>query len=200
MALRRFVAIRGYTCVIYSDNGSELRSASKEMKSIIKGLDWEELNPFGIEKGPIWKFISPDAPWHNGYTESLIKSTKKAMIHSVGNQVLSFSELQTVFYEVSNLLNERPIGKHPVNPEDGAYICPNGLLLGRSTDRVPSGPFKKQSTFRQRFELVQGVTDAFWKKMTRDYFPSLVIRQKWHTLRRKCVCWRDSHGTRQYRN
>ena len=28
------------------------------------------------------------------------------------------------------------------------------------------------------------VVDSFWKKWTRDYFPTLVPRQKWHTERR----------------
>jgi len=28
------------------------------------------------------------------------------------------------------------------------------------------------------------VTDNFWKKWTRDYFPSLLIQQKWHTAHR----------------
>ena len=31
-----------------------------------------------------------------------------------------FYELQTVYYEAANLINERPIGLHPANPEDGA--------------------------------------------------------------------------------
>ena len=28
------------------------------------------------------------------------------------------------------------------------------------------------------------ITDNFWKKWTRDYFPSLLIQQKWHTAHR----------------
>ena len=30
-----------------------------------------------------------------------------------------FSELMTVFYEVTNLVNERPIGRQPKDPDDG---------------------------------------------------------------------------------
>ena len=33
----------------------------------------------------------------------------------------------------------------------------------------------------QRFEFVQNVVNYFWKKWTRDYFPSLLIQPKWHT-------------------
>ena len=94
-------------------------------------------------------------------------------------------------YETANLLNERPIGRHPTSPDD-KYLCPNDLLLGRSTSKIPIGPFIYSADPRRRFELVQMVTDNFWKKWARDYFPSLLIQQKWHTadrnlkVRRRC--------------
>ena len=47
-----------------------------------------------------------------------------------------FSELMTVFYEVGNLVNERPIGCQPKDPDDGSYLSPNHLLLGRAMRRV----------------------------------------------------------------
>ena len=55
---------------------------------------------------------------------------------------MTFSELLTVLYEAANLMNERPIGRHPTSIDDGTYLSPNDLLLGRSTSRVPSGPFR----------------------------------------------------------
>ena len=123
----------------------------------------------------------------NGCAEALIKSTKKCLIHAIGSAVLSFAELQTVFYETANILNERPIGKYPQDPSDGSYLCPNGLLLGRATSRVPAGPFKECANNRQRFEFIQQVTDSFWKKMIRDFFPSLIVRQKWHVMKRNVM-------------
>ena len=76
-------------------------------------------------------------------------------------------------FEAAELVNSRPIGKHPTNPEDGTYLSPNDLLLGRSGANAPQGPFKDHSTTKQRFEFVQIVVDAFWKKWTKDYFPTL---------------------------
>ena len=106
------------------------------------------------------------------------------MVAAIGDQVLSFSELQTVLYEAANLVNERPIGVLPTHPEDGSYLSPNHLLLGRASSRIPSGPFKDQANMRQRFGLVQSIIDSFWKRMTRDFFPSLLIRTKWHVQKR----------------
>ena len=53
--------------------------------------------------------------------------------------------------------------------------------------RVPSGPFKFTSNPQHRFAFIQGIINSFWKKWTRDYFPSLIIRQKWHTAQRNMI-------------
>ena len=141
MLLRRFVALRGYPEKLYSDTGSQLVGASNELEGIIKGFHQEKLAEFGVDKGLTWEFAAPDGPWQNCCSEALIKSVKKAIRGATGSQVLSFSELQTVCLEAANLLSERPVSRHPTDPDHGAYLCPNHLLLGRASSRVPSGPF-----------------------------------------------------------
>ena len=158
-------------------------AASEELKKIVPNSDQKSLQEYGFVEAFQWVFSSADAPWHNGVSEALIKSTKRAITAAIGESILTFFELQTVFYEAANLLNERPIGRHPTSPDD-KYLCPNDLLLGRSTFKIPSGPFTCSADPRRRFKLVQMVTDNFWKKWTRDYFPTLLIQQKWHTVRR----------------
>ena len=154
------------------------------MSDILKGLDWKLVSLYGAEQGTMWKFTAPDAPWQNGCSEALIKSLKKCLTLSIGDHILSFTEIQTVSFESANILNERPIGRHPTSPDEGHYLCPNDLLLGRATSRVPQGPFKEYTNDKHRFNLVQTITDVFWKKMVRSYFPNLLIQQKWHTQRR----------------
>ena len=201
LVLRKFAALRGYPASVYSDNGSQLKAAAKKLKSAIKDSDWKTVSEFGASVGVQWHFNSADAPWQNGCAESLIKSVKRAIKHAIGDQVLSFSELQTVLMECANLVNERPIGQHPGNPDDGTYLCPNDILLGRSSSRIPGGPFNEPTDHRKRYEFVQQVVNSFWKKWTRDYFPSLLIRQKWHTERRNMkvddiVMIKDSNAVR----
>lgn len=164
MVLRRFVALRGYPKQLISDRGTQLVAANTELKKMTEEWDWEKLAEFGVTEGMRWKFVPADAPWQNGITEALIKSVKKALTIAIGDKVMTFSELQTVCFEAANLVNERPIGRHPTLPEEGAYLCPNDLLLGRSTARVPSGPFKETKDERCRFEFVQSVVNSFWKK------------------------------------
>ena len=139
--MRRFIAIRDSPIVIWSDVGSQLNAASKELKEAISNLNQEELKEFGSSHEIDWKFIPPDAPWQNGCSESLIKSVKKALKIAIGDQALTFSEMQTVLFEIANLVNSRPIGRHPTSVEDGSYLSPNDLLLGRSSKRIPAGPF-----------------------------------------------------------
>ena len=96
MVLRRFVSIRGYPSKLYSDNGAQPVSANEELKRVTKDLDPQSLKQFGVTQGLQWIFSSADAPWQNGVSEALIKSIKKAITIAIGENVITFSELQTV--------------------------------------------------------------------------------------------------------
>ena len=184
MVLCRFVSLRGYPSKIYSDKGAQLVAASQELKNVMKSWDWEKLKSFGVMEGFESNFTPADAPWQNGTSESLIRSVKRSLKAAIGESILTFSELQTVLFEVANLINERPIGRHPRSAEDSSYLCPNNLLLGRSTTRVPSGPFNESTNARLHFEFIQNIVDSFWKRWTTNYFPDLIVCQKWHTAHR----------------
>lgn len=171
---QRFIAIRGAPKFMYSDKGTQLMSASKRLKNI------------GREEGVTWSFNRPsDAPWYNGASESLIKSVKRCLCITIGESILTFGDLQTAMFSVSNMINERPIGVKPAfNLELGSYLCPNDLLLGRSSNHCPSGIYEINDDFKRRLAFVQGIVDSFWRKWQRDYFSTLLCRQKWHTTRR----------------
>ena len=182
---RRFVSIRGYPRKIFSDNGTQLVGASNELKKAVSSLDQEKIRAFGIENGGIeWTFSPGDAPWYNGATEALVKTTKRALNTAVGDSVLSFSELQTAMLEAAQLINQRPIGSTPTTPDDGSYLCPNDLILGRASSKIPQGEFKTRNTNRHRLDFLQNIVAGFWRRWTREVFPKLVIEPKWHTERR----------------
>ena len=142
LVLRRFASLRGYPAKLYSDNGPQLVSANEELRNMTKGWDMKKLEEFGVVEGLKWEFTPADAPWQNGISEALIKSVKRAITTAISQKIMIFSELQTVCFEVANLINERPIGRHLTTPEDGAFLCPNNILLGRASARIPSGPFE----------------------------------------------------------
>ena len=80
---------------------------------------------------------------------------------AIGDQKLTYSELQAVLYESANVVNERPIGTTPKSIEDGSYKCPNDMLLGRSGNKVPTGDFDQTINSRRRIYFVQRLTEAF---------------------------------------
>ena len=96
--LRRFIAIRGSPHSIFSDKGTQLKAAAKELES------WATENKIQ------WDFAPAEGQHQNGVTESLVKSIKRTLHHVVGNNVMTFSELQTVLLEVATIINARAIG------------------------------------------------------------------------------------------
>lgn len=176
--LRRFISLRGCPTKIRSDPGSQLVGAKNDI------LDHNQMIAYGAKVGFAWEMSPADSPWQNGCAEALIKSTKKAIISVVGEQIMTYSEFQTVLFEIANLECERPIGKQSNDINDGSYLCPNDMLLGRASSRVPSEQFSESCTFKKRHEFIQSMVNAFWVKWNRFYFPTLLIQQKWHTERR----------------
>ncbi|XP_033111023.1 uncharacterized protein LOC117112078 [Anneissia japonica] len=182
--LRRFFAIRGKPKMIPSDNGTQFIGAERQLREMIRGWTKRELTEFCAEQEVTWKFITPLAPHQNGCAETLVKSCKLALKKAVGEQKLTPFELHTCFQEIANLVNERPIGRIPNDPDDGKYVCPNDILLGRASSRVPQGPFRPSKNPRDRLEFVQQIVDTFWKRWSRDVFPLLVPRRKWNVDKR----------------
>ena len=181
IAFSRFVALRGYPSHIFSDPGTQLVGASKEVKalwtSVRQGTD--ELSVLS-RNGCQWTFGPADSPWYQGSAEALIKSAKRAIDLSVHNDRLLFSELLTSFYEVANLLNERPIGYLPSLDNDISVLTPNMLLLGRSTGTNPGGYQRPMETsVLSLVKLVQEVVDSFWTHWTELYAPTLITQFKW---------------------
>uniref|UniRef100_A0A0P4VVJ2 Integrase catalytic domain-containing protein n=1 Tax=Scylla olivacea TaxID=85551 RepID=A0A0P4VVJ2_SCYOL len=171
---QRFISVRGAPRILYSDRGSQLIAAGKNIERI------------GKNEGVTWKYNRPsDAPWYNGASESLIKSVKRNLCIAIGDSVLTFGELQTALFNVASMMNERPIGVKPCfNLELGNYLCPNDLLLGRASVKCPQGIYESDGDHKRRLEFIQKIVESFWRKWQRDFFPTMVVRQKWHTNRR----------------
>ena len=49
---------------------------------------------------------------------------------------------------------------------------------------MPQGPFDKSNSLIKRLVFLEAVVDSFWEKWSQNYFPSLLIQQKWHHTKR----------------
>lgn len=110
---------------------------------------------------------------------AMVKSVKKAFKKAIGEAVLTPFELYICLLKVANLVNQRPIGRIPNDPDDGAYLCPNNILLEEQPIQ-----FLKAHSIIQKIPAIslncQKIVDSFWKKWSRDVLPSLVARKKWN--------------------
>ena len=102
---------------------------------------------------------------------------------------MTFAQLQTVLFEVANIVNSRPIGiTSGSDPEQPNSITPNHLILGRATADVPQGPFDvgQSKNTNKQFRFLQSLVDSWWKTWYETVFPSLVPSYKW-LQRHRCV-------------
>jgi len=179
MALTRFTSIRGWPSVMYSDPATQFIAADNEVKQMWASVDETAVVRHSSENGLQWIFGPADSPWQQGAVESLVKSAKRAFTFSVGNQRLSATEFLTLCAEVTNLLNERPIGTLPSDDADINVLTPNSLLLGRATAKNPGGWQALSSNLSTRYQLVQQLTDQFWQRWVELCAPNLIVQRKW---------------------
>ena len=61
------------------------------------------------------------------------------------------------------MINSRPIGTHPTHPDDGCYLSPTGMLLGKSA----GGGIviaEERNKLGHRLSLAENVPNGFWKR------------------------------------
>jgi len=102
---------------------------SNELKEMVKDLDGDQLQEFCGERSVNWILTTPAAPHQNRCVKALVKSSKRSLKIAIDEQLLTPFELYTCLLEIANLLNQRLIGRIPSDPEDGAYLCPNDMVV-----------------------------------------------------------------------
>nr|XP_049697737.1 uncharacterized protein LOC126054893 [Helicoverpa armigera] len=111
MALRRVAARRGWPRHLYSDNGTNLRGADKELKKCVSELD-EKLLADGVQSYSMtttWTFSPPASPHWGGAWERLIRCVKNALKVVLKERAPRDAVLQTLMTEVEVMINSRPL-------------------------------------------------------------------------------------------
>ncbi|CAM1317989.1 Uncharacterised protein r2_g2623 [Pycnogonum litorale] len=162
-ALRRFSAYHGWPQIIISDNGRSFVGASKE----------------------VGKFLSEERRAIDQLSTHRGTHVKRIMKTVIGEQKLTWNEMATVFAEVQNLINSRPLTFASNDPDDLMPLSPNHFILGRATNDTAQGPFKKTRNLRKRYEFIQTIVSSIWKRFVLEYLPTLNRRGKWKTVNRQ---------------
>ena len=106
MAYSKFTSIRGSPGELYSDPGSQLSGAGSEVKEVWGNINTEKNRTNPVFKGARWHFSPANSPHRQGLVESMVKTVKRAFRILDGN-VLSYSEMTTLFYRIADLVNSR---------------------------------------------------------------------------------------------
>jgi hypothetical protein len=178
MALTRFVCMRGWPRKLFSDPGSQLVGASKELVTMWKEMEKSSVYKLSAQNGTTWVFGPADSPWHQGAVESLVKAAKRCFMFAFNSSRLTPSEFLTVCANVTNILNERPIGTLSSAEPTPKVLTPNCLLIGRPYALNPGG-WSQDISVRRRLEVIDQISESFWKRWLELYPPTLMHQRKW---------------------
>ena len=143
-------------------SGAKAVGKEESAETNIDALADELQSAFNVE----WTFIPPGSQWRDP-AERAIKSIKQ-MMDSVfscekDKPVLTLNEYWCLFSEISEMLNRRPI-QGAVFEDSLRMICPNDLILGRTSKEQPVA-LPESMDSRKRLQLIQDYKSEFWKVM-----------------------------------
>lgn len=171
-ALRRFIARRGRCSSIHSDCGTNFVGAQKYLKQIMQSAVEHER----IE----WHFNPPSAPHFGGLWEAGIKSVKTHLKRVIGEQILTYEELNTVLVQIEAVLNSRPLCPLSSDPNDLSVLTPGHFLTLQPLTALPDPDLSHLNLNRlTRWQLLQHLHQTFWKRWCREYLHTLQQRGKW---------------------
>jgi len=163
--LRRLFGRRGVPQTILSDNAKVFRSA--------------DVRALSRDRGIVWRFSTPLAPWTGGVWERLVRSVKRCLRKVLGSSCLVFEELATVLVEVEASVNNRPLTYVDVDGVDEA-ITPNHLIYSRALpvislrqNEVQPSQLRSSKGMRLHFLHKQKLLRDFHAKWEKEYIDIL---------------------------
>ena len=90
-----------------SDNGTNFVAAERELRELVEALDQSKIAESTANKGVMWHFKPPLAPYFGGVHETMIKAAKRAVNAVLGNADVTDEGLTTTFTGAEALLNSR---------------------------------------------------------------------------------------------
>lgn len=182
-AFRRFVARRGHCAHLWSDNGSNFVGAAKELKNLLqKGKNniSREIAEAISTYGTTWHFIPPKSPNFGGIWEAAIKSAKYHLTRIIGNNTLTYEEMATLLAQIESCLNSRPLCRISDVSEVLTPLTPGHFLIGGPLNSVPDTKHETLNiNLLTRWQLVQRMTEHFWRRWKNEYLHTLQHRYKW---------------------
>ena len=187
LGFHRFTHLRGWPAEVYSDPGSQLVAADKELRSMWEAMSVDTISQDLSGHGTEWFFSPADSPHRQGVVESLIGSVKRSVKVLYGHDLrLSWPQYVTLGYQVADLINSRPLGIVGEVGDCLEVLTPNNLILGRHSSDNP-GNWAKYSGSPQ-ISTLNKIISSFWARWMEVVKPALILERKWNAdIRNLCV-------------
>ena len=169
--------------LIYSDNGTNFRGASREIRDAVRAWNSEQINENLMSKGIEWKWSPPNSPHFGGVWERIVRSAKRHLKFVLDQEDLNIDVFETALSQVSAILNSRPLTyassdineMRVLSPSDFLYpytITPSSTTI---LPPIPAGGDHLRGTWRE----VRRLATIFQDRWQNEYLKMLMSRTKW---------------------
>ena len=182
LAFSRFGCRFGYPKMMMPDEGSQLVKACQDMILSFTDLTLKLSTEYGVD----FKTCPVGAHYIHGKVERKIQEIKRSLDKTLNNSRLSILQWETLGQQVSNSINNLPIGlgNKVEDIESLDILTPNRLILGCNNNRGPITPLSISNDFRGIIESNKTVYDAWFKEWIVSFVPTLVRQPKWFETER----------------
>ena len=177
MSFVRFSCRFGYPKLLMPDEGSQLVSGCENMILSFSDIHHQ----LEIKHGVTFETCPVNAHYVHGKVERKIQEIRKSLRKTVNKNRLSILQWETLGYQISNSINNMPIGLGNKSEmlENLDILTPNRLILGRNNHRSPTAPLELSDDFRRIIQSNNDIFTTWFKEWMTSYVPSLIERPKW---------------------
>ncbi|XP_058449373.1 uncharacterized protein LOC131429324 [Malaya genurostris] len=179
MAVRRFICRRGPAAEYFSDNGTNLRAAGKEITQQIHTISTNCAEEFTNARTK-WHYNPPAAPHMGGVWERMVRSVKSVMSVLDDGRRLTDEILSTTLAEAEDMINSRPL-TYSYRDSPVESLTPNHFIRGTAPNEPAESllPVNPGQALRDTYKRSQQLAEEMWKKWIREYIPTVNLRTKW---------------------
>ena len=180
-AFNRFTSRRSTPSELFSDCGSNFKGAARHYKEITEFLQEksEDISSYCTTKGMKWNFLPPYASNFGGSWEIHVKLIKQLMYKQLGSTILTYEEMSTILIRTEAIINSRPLCILSSSIEDIEFLTPSHFLTQSCLLSPPEVEVEYKMSLKNRWDLVQSISQQIWKTWHREYLHSIIQRNKW---------------------
>jgi hypothetical protein len=188
LCFRRFMSFYGPPELVVCDNAGQFVNSRRILDKLwAEACQSPEVQEFSASKGISWKFIVEAAPWMGGFYERLVGVVKTSLKAVFDRKRLDLVEFQTVIYEVTAVVNSRPL---VYSEEIGdVALTPSHLIMRHRTifpfvsvvdpkDTALPSTRNTQKWWIAGWKRIQNLLHSFWKSWQKQYLLSLRERAR----------------------